>query len=134
MGIEHVTKVINKPTDRGCIAYAHTEWIANTYHHWPKEAHEATQARLPTLRVLSYIRNIPGAELERIHYIQTPNQIAITIRAASEEVDRNIATQRQHIPKNLQTKDYTREVRTKCQPLKYADILFQHLAPYGRRG
>jgi hypothetical protein len=59
MGIEHITKIINKPTDRGYIAYAHTKWIANTYRHWPKEAHEATQARLPTLRVLSYIRNIP---------------------------------------------------------------------------
>ena len=63
MGIEHITEIINKPTDRGYIAYAHTNKIANTYHHWPKEAHEATQARLPTLRVLSYIRNIQGAEL-----------------------------------------------------------------------
>jgi hypothetical protein len=63
MGIEHVTYVINKPTDRGHKAYAHTTRVANTYHHWPKEAHEATQARLPTLRVLSHIRKIPWAEL-----------------------------------------------------------------------
>jgi hypothetical protein len=63
MGIEHITEIINKPTDRGYIAYARIKWISNTYHHWPKEAHEATQPRLPTLRVLSYIRNIPGAEL-----------------------------------------------------------------------
>ena len=53
MGIEQISEIINKPTDRGYIAYAHTTRIANTYHHWPKEAHEATQARLPTLRVLS---------------------------------------------------------------------------------
>ncbi len=63
MGIEHITEIINKPTDRGYIAYVHTKWIANTHHHWPKEAHEAIKTRLPTLRVLSYIRNIPGAEL-----------------------------------------------------------------------
>ncbi len=53
MGIEHITKVLNKPTERGHISYAHTTRVANTYHHWPKEAHEATQARIPTLRVLS---------------------------------------------------------------------------------
>jgi hypothetical protein len=58
MGIEHITEIINKPTDRGYIVYAHTTRVANTHHHWPKEAHEATQARLPTLRVLSYLRNI----------------------------------------------------------------------------
>ena len=108
MGIEHVTEIINKPTDRGYIAYAHTTRVANTYHHWPKEAYEATQARPTTLRVLSYIKNIPGAELENIRNIQTQKQIAITIRTASEEVDRNRATQRQPIPKNLQTKDYAR--------------------------
>jgi hypothetical protein len=66
MGIEHITEIINKPTDGRCIAYAHTIRIANTHRHWPKEAHEATQARLSTLRVLSYLRNIPGAELENI--------------------------------------------------------------------
>jgi hypothetical protein len=66
MGIEHITEIINKPTNRGYITYAHTTIVANTYHHWPKEAHEATQARLPTLRVLSYLRNILGGELEHI--------------------------------------------------------------------
>jgi hypothetical protein len=42
MGIEHITKIINKPTDRGYIAYAHTTRVANTYRHWPKEAYEGT--------------------------------------------------------------------------------------------
>jgi len=87
--------------------------IANTYHHWPKEAHEAALARLPTLRVLSYLRNMPRAELENIRNIQTPNQIAITIREASLAVDRNRATQRHHIPQNLQIKYYARELRTR---------------------
>jgi hypothetical protein len=66
MSIEHITEIINKPKDRGYIAYAHTPRVANTYHHWSKEAREAIQARLSTLRTLSYIRNIPGAELEHI--------------------------------------------------------------------
>jgi len=75
MGIEHISEILNKPTERGHIAYAHTIRVANTYHHWPKEAHEATQARLHTLHVLSYIRNISRVELlitKRMYNPQTP--------------------------------------------------------------
>ncbi len=134
MSTEHITEIINKPRDKGYMAYAHTTRVANTYHHWPKEVHEATQARLPILRVLLYLRNIPGMELEHIQNITTPNQIAITIRAASEEVDRNRATQRQNIAKNLQTKYYARDFRSKYQPLRYADRLLKHLAPLWEEG
>jgi hypothetical protein len=42
MGIENTTKIINKPKERGYIVHAHTIRVANTSHHWPKEAHEAT--------------------------------------------------------------------------------------------
>ena len=114
MGIEHITEIINKPKDMGYVAYTHTTRVANTYRHWPKEAHEATQARLPTLRVLSYLRNIPGTELENIQNVQCPNHIASPIRAASNAGDQNRAVQRQHIPKNLQPKDYARQLRNQC--------------------
>jgi hypothetical protein len=63
MGIDHLTDLLNKPTDRRYIAHAHTTRVANTYQYWPKEAHEAKQAKLPTLRVLSYLQNITRAEL-----------------------------------------------------------------------
>ena len=85
MGIEHLMDILNKPTDRGYLAYAHTSRVANTYQHLPKEAYEANQAKLPTLRVLSYVQNIPGAEIEHIPSLQTPNHIAIILRAASKE-------------------------------------------------
>jgi len=75
MGIGHITDILNNPTERGYISYAHTTRVANTNPHWPKEAYEATQASLPTLRVLSYIRNIPGAELDNIKNVQSPNHI-----------------------------------------------------------
>ena len=52
MGIEHLMHILNKSTDRGYLAYAHTSRVATTYQHWPKEAYEANQARLSTLRVL----------------------------------------------------------------------------------
>jgi hypothetical protein len=97
MGIDHITEILNKPAQRGHIAYAHTTRVANTYHYWPKEAHEATQARLTTLRVLFYIRNIPGVELDNKKNVQSPNHIATSIREASEAVDQHRAAT--HPPK-----------------------------------
>jgi hypothetical protein len=87
MGNEHLMDILNKPTDRGYLAYAHTSRVANTYKHWPKKAYEANQAKLPTIRVLSYVHNITGAELEHIPNLQTPNHIVISPRAASRELD-----------------------------------------------
>jgi hypothetical protein len=55
--------ILNKPTGRGYLAYAHTPRVATTYQHWPKEAYEANQAKLPTLGVISYVQNITGAKL-----------------------------------------------------------------------
>ena len=84
LGIKHLMDILNKPTDRGYLAYAHTSRVANTYQYWPKEAYEANQAKHLTLRVLSYVQNITGAELEHIPSLQTPNHIAIGLRAASK--------------------------------------------------
>jgi hypothetical protein len=66
MGIEHLMGTLNKHTERRYLVYAHTSRVATTYQHWPKEAYEANQAKLPTLRIISYIQNIAGAELEHI--------------------------------------------------------------------
>jgi hypothetical protein len=47
MGLEHLMDILNKPTERGYLAYAHTSRVATTYQHWPKEAYEANQAKFP---------------------------------------------------------------------------------------
>jgi hypothetical protein len=104
MGIEHIAYILNKPTDRGYIAHAHATRTAKAYHRWPKEAREATKAILYTLQVLSYIRNIPGAELENIKNIYTINHTATSIRAASATVDQHRETQRRHVPKTYNPK------------------------------
>ena len=96
--------ILNKPTDRGYLAYAHTSRVATTYQHWPKEAYEANQAKLPTLRVLSYVQNVTAAELEHMLSLQAPNHIGTSLRAASREVDEIRAKHLEHIPKNLPTK------------------------------
>jgi len=117
MGIEHLMDILKKPTDKGYLAYAHTSRVATTYQHWPKETYEAHQAKLPTLRVLSYIHNITRAELEHIPNLQAPDHIAISLRAASKEVDEIRAKQRENILKNLPPKEYTKQIRNQCQPL-----------------
>jgi len=120
--------ILNKPTDRGYLAYAHTSRVSTTYQHWPKEAYEANQAKLPTLRVLSYVHNIAGAELGHIPNLQAPYRIAISLRAASKEVDGIRAKQRETIPKNLPPKEYAKQIRFQCEPLNYSDKLLRHLA------
>ncbi len=126
--------ILNKPTDRGYLAYAHTSRVATTYKHWPKEAYEANQAKLPTLRVLSYIQNISRAEVEHMPNLQAPNHIAISLRAASKEVDETRAKQRENIPRNLPPKEYTKQIRNQCQPLNYSDRLLRHSAPLWGEG
>jgi hypothetical protein len=106
MGIEQPMDILNKPTDRGYLAYAHTHRVATSYQHWPKEAYEANQAKISTLRVLSHVQNITGAESEHIPNLQTPNHIAISLRAASREIDETRAKQRENIPKNQSPKEY----------------------------
>jgi hypothetical protein len=52
MGLEYITEAFNKPTGRDDIAFAHASRVSIVYQHWPKEAHEANQAKLPILRIL----------------------------------------------------------------------------------
>ena len=134
MGIEHLMDILNKSNDRGYLAYAHTSRVAATYQHWPKEAYEANQAKLPTLRVLSYVQNITRAELEHIPILQAPNHIDISLRATSKEVDEIKAKQRENIPKNLPPKYYNKQIRNQCQPIDYSDRLLRHLAPFWGEG
>ena len=95
MGIEHLMKIFNKPTEWGCLAFSHTSRVATLYQHWPKEADEANKTKLPTLRVLSYIQQIAWAEIEHIPILQAPNHIATSLRAATKEVDENKARRRE---------------------------------------
>jgi hypothetical protein len=134
MGIEHLMEILNKLTERGYLAYANTSRVATTYQHWPKEAYKANQAKLPPLRVLSYIQHIAGAELEHTPNLQAPNHLATSLRAATKEVDENRARRQENILTNLPPKAYTRQLRNQCQSLKYSDRLLKHLAPLWEEG
>jgi hypothetical protein len=134
MGIEHLMEILNKPTDRGFLAYAHTTRVAAPYQHWPKEAYTADHAKLPTIRILSYIQHIPEAELDQIPNLQAPNQIAMSMRATTREVDGNRAERLEHIPTSLHPKDYARKIQNQCKKLNYFDRLLKRLAPLCEEG
>jgi len=118
MGLEHLMDILNTPTERSYLAYAHTLRIATTYQNWPKEAYEANQAKRPLLRILSYVQNITRAELENIPNLQAPNHIATSLRAALKEVNGIMANRRDNISTHLPPKDYTKLIRNQCQALK----------------
>ena len=71
MGIEQISEIINKPTDRGYMAYAHTTKVANTYYHWPKEAHEATTN--PTRIIVHKEHTRGGIRTHTTHTKTKPN-------------------------------------------------------------
>jgi hypothetical protein len=75
MGIEHISEIIKKHTDIGYIAYARTTRVANTYHYWPKEAYEATQARKihPTRIIVHKVHARGGIRTHTYHINPKPN-------------------------------------------------------------
>jgi hypothetical protein len=60
--------------------------------------------------------------------LQAPNHTATSLRAASKGVDEIRVRRRENIPTNLPPKEYTKQIRNQCQPLKYSDRLLKHLA------
>ncbi len=87
MGIEHLTRVLNKDSERGFTAHAHAHRLLSQYNHWPHEARESNPLKLPTLRILNLASSIPGLEFDRLPPLHHANEIANSIREASTEVD-----------------------------------------------
>ena len=52
MGIEHLTRVMNKDSERGVTAHALAHRLLSQFNHWPWEALESNPLKLPTLRIL----------------------------------------------------------------------------------
>ena len=66
MGLAHLTRTLNAPTERGTIAFEHVKHLTSTYGAWPEESFDTGKASLPTLRVLRYIQDVPGLELQNL--------------------------------------------------------------------
>ncbi len=64
MGIEHLTRAMNKGTERGFTAHAHVHRLLSQFNYWPHEALESNPLKLPTLRILRLASAIPGLEFD----------------------------------------------------------------------
>jgi hypothetical protein len=87
MGIEHITRVMNKDTEKGFTAHAHVHRLLSQFNHWSQEALEASPLKLPTLRILRLASNIPRLEYDHLPPLQHDNVITTTIRESSITVD-----------------------------------------------
>jgi hypothetical protein len=134
IGIEHLTRVMNKNTERGFTAHAHVHRLLSQFNHWPQEALEYNPLKLPTLRILRLASNIPGLEYDRLPPLHHDNVITTSIREAS----RAVANARQEKPTSLQrqlgTKEYDKMVRQQCKPIQYYKKLLKHLTPLWELG
>ncbi len=87
MGIEHLTRGMNKDTERGFTAHAHVHRLLTQFNHWPREELESNPLKLPTLRIFSLDSHIPGLEYDGLPPLHQDNAITASLREASTEVD-----------------------------------------------
>jgi hypothetical protein len=87
MGIEHLTRVMNKGTERRFTAHAHVRRLLSQFDHWPQKALESNRLKLPTQRILRLASNISGMEYDRVPPLHHDNVITTSIRESSRAVD-----------------------------------------------
>jgi hypothetical protein len=134
MGIEHLTRVINKDTERGFTAHAHVHRLISQFKHWPQEALESHPLKLPTLRIISIAGSMPGLEYECLPPLHQDNDIPTSIREASRAVDDVRQEKRSTIQGQICTKEYGKMVRKQCKPVQHSKKLLKHLAPLWELG
>ena len=72
MGVEHITRTMNKNTERGFTAHAHVHMTISQSNHWQTGAIETPSLKLPTLRIPRLASAIPGLEFANLPpYIKT---------------------------------------------------------------
>ncbi len=87
MGIEHLTRVLDKDTERGFTAHAHVHRLLIQFNHWPQKALESNLLKLPKLRILRLASNIPELEYDRLPPLHHDNAVTTSIRESSRTVD-----------------------------------------------
>ncbi len=111
MGIEHLTRVMNKDTEGGFTAHDHVHRLLSQFNHWPQEALESNPLKLPTLHILRLVSNISGLEYDHLPPLYHDNAIATSVREASRAVDNARQEKRTSLQGQLGTKEYDRMVR-----------------------
>ena len=89
MGVEHLSTAMNKDTERGYLAHAHTHRLLSQFGHWPTEALESNPLKLPTLRILRLTSTIHGLAMENLPPLHLENEVATSLRATSQATNTN---------------------------------------------
>jgi hypothetical protein len=110
MGIEHLTRVMNKETERGFTAHDHVHRLLSQFNHWPNEALEYNPLELPTLRILRLASTIPGLEFDRLPSLRQKNDLTTSIRESSRTVDNARQEKRTKLQGKIGTKEYDKMV------------------------
>jgi len=87
MGIEHLTRIMNKNTERGFTAHAHVHRLLSQFNRWPHEALESNPLQLHKLRIIRHASTITGLEFDRLPPLHQDNAVCTSIREASRAVD-----------------------------------------------
>jgi len=119
MEIEHLTRVINKDTERGFTAHAHVLRLLSQFNNWPQEALESNPLKLPTLRIPRLASNIPWLEYVRMPQLRQDNDITTSIQEASSAVDTARQVKRTALHGQIDTKEHDTIVRQQCKPIQY---------------
>ena len=128
MGIEHLTRVMNKYTKRGFTAHAHVHRLLSQVNHWPREALESNPLKLPTLRILRLASHIPGLEYDCLPPLYQDNDITTSITEASNEVDNTRQAKRATIQGQMDTRTTTKWSENNASPYN-TPIITQTLRP-----
>jgi hypothetical protein len=134
MGIEHLTRIMNKDTERGFTAHAHVHRLLFQFNHWPLEALESNPLKLPTIHILRLASHIPGLEYDRLLPLHQDNDITTSIREASIEIDSTRLGKRVLIQGQMGTKEHDKMVRQQYKPIQCSNKILEHLAPCGNWG
>jgi hypothetical protein len=134
MGVEHLVTTMNKDTERGYLAHAHSLRLLTQFGHWPTEALESNPLKLPTLRILRLASTIHGLAMDSLPSLHLENETATGLRAASEATNTTRIESRRTITSQQGTREYDKLVRQNCKPLDYSNTLLKHLAPLWATG
>ena len=127
--IVHTTKMMNKPTDRGRMAYTHTASLIHRFRQWPREA---LPHRLPTLNAISMICEDPLFCFQGLPTPEFDNEIARTIRQASQAVDLAKLRERETLSDITDPAEYKARSR-ETRPPQAAPRLLKHFTPLWRK-
>ncbi len=103
--IEHLVNTMSKDTEREYLAHSHTLHILTQFNHWPMKALESNPLKLPTLHIFRLVSTIKDLELDNLPSLLHSNDIAASLRAASQAGDGARIEKRQTLQGTMGTKD-----------------------------